>query len=300
MGKRDGYYIALGSFDGLHKGHLELINEAINLAKKDNSKSMVFTFLNHPREIINQDYKFHYLMENIEKKKILLDLGVDEIVLKEFDCSFMKISPEDFIGNLCKEYKVKGLVVGFNYRFGFKNKGDIHLLEELSKEYNFKLKVIEPFMYKEEVVSSTRIRNTLLEGNIQEANNMLNRPYSLSGIVVSGKQIGRTIGFPTANLELKGNFIIPKRGVYYTNVLYNNKLYKSITNIGNNPTVDGESLTIETFILDFDKTIYNEGLELLFLGRIRDEKKFNSLDDLKARLKKDKEFAEKAEIYYKK
>ncbi|WP_297631353.1 bifunctional riboflavin kinase/FAD synthetase [uncultured Clostridium sp.] len=300
MEKRDGYYIALGSFDGLHRGHLELIECVKDLAKKDNSKSMVFTFSNHPREVIQKKSTFKYLMGNREKKEVLKELGINKVVLETFDEDLMKLSPEDFIKKLLNEYKVLGLVVGFNYRFGFKNKGDIELLKELGEKYSFKVKVIEPFMYDDEIVSSTRIRNLLIDGEIQLANCMLKRPYDLEGIVVGGKRLGRTIGFPTANLETDSKFVIPKKGVYYTNVIYNGEIFKGITNIGNNPTVNGTELTIETNILDFNKDIYGESLKILFLDRIRGEKKFNSLEELMERLKLDKEIAEKRGFYSKK
>lgn len=299
MEKRDGYYIALGSFDGLHKGHLELVKSVKELAEKNNSKSMVFTFLNHPREVIQKGFTFKYLMGNDEKKEILENLGIDKIVLEEFDETLMKLSPEEFIKKLVNEYKVLGIVVGFNYRFGFKNIGDINLLRELGEKYNFLVKVIEPFMYEGEVVSSTRIRNSILEGNIILANHMLDKPYSLKGIVVGGKRLGRTIGFPTANLKVDSKYIIPKRGVYYTNVIYDGEIFRGITNIGNNPTVNGTELTVETHILDFNKDIYNEGLKILFLDRIRDEKKFQSLDELVERLRKDKEIARNMDFYSK-
>ncbi|MGL4849089.1 MAG: bifunctional riboflavin kinase/FAD synthetase [Clostridium sp.] len=299
MKEKKGYYIALGSFDGLHKGHLELICEIKKLAKENDSKSMVFTFSNHPREVINKGFKFKYLMGNTEKKEILLNKGIDKVVLEKFDEELMKLLPEEFIKKLCDEYNVKGIVVGFNYRFGFKNKGDIELLQKLGEKYNFLVKVIKPYMYNEDVVSSTRIRNELLNGEVVEVKEMLDKPYMLEGIVVSGKKLGRTIGFPTANLKVEKQYIIPKKGVYYTNVIYKEKIYKGITSVGNNPTVNGEKLTIETYIIDFNKTIYGESLKLLFLERIRDEKKFNSLDELVKRLEKDKEFAIKKGIYSK-
>ncbi|MGL4875502.1 MAG: bifunctional riboflavin kinase/FAD synthetase [Clostridium sp.] len=299
MEEKKGYYIALGSFDGLHRGHLELICEIKKLAKENNSKSMVFTFSNHPREVIKKGFKFKYLMGNKEKKEILIGLKVDKIVLEKFDEKLMKLSPEEFIKKLCDEYNVKGIVVGFNYKFGFKNEGDIKLLQALAEKYKFLVKVIKPYMYRDEVVSSTRIRNKVLDGEVIEAKEMLDKPYMLEGIVVPGKKLGRTIGFPTANLEVQKQYIIPKKGVYYTNVIYKSNLYKGITSVGNNPTVNGEKLTIETYIIDFDKTIYGESLKLLFLERIRDEKKFNSLDELVKRLEKDKEFAIKKGIYTK-
>lgn len=193
-------YVALGSFDGIHKGHLALINKSRDLAKEKNSLSMVYTFKNHPRKLINKEKAPKLLMNLQEKINILKDL-VDLTNFVEFDKKFMKLEPEEFIENLIKEYNVCGIVVGFNYRFGHKNKGDVKLLEKLCKDKGIELYVIDPYTYKEEVVSSTRIRKALASGEIEEANNMLGRYFSLTGEVVDGKKLGRTINFPTANLK---------------------------------------------------------------------------------------------------
>ena len=298
--EKSGYYIALGSFDGLHKGHLELVKKIVSLAKDNNSYSMVYTFRNHPRKIISLNSDIELLMNNSTKIHLLEEFGVDKIVLKEFTKDLMKEPPEDFIKKLCTNYKVKGIVVGFNYRFGYKNKGDLELLKSLSKVYGYKLYVIEPLMVKNDVVSSTRIRNYSKDGYVEKAMELLERPYSLEGVVVGGKKLGRTIGFPTANLKVSEDMLIPKKGVYYTNVVYNNNQFKGITSVGTNPTVNGEKITIETYILDFDRNIYDKELKLIFLERIRDEKKFDSIEKLVERLKKDKEFAKTREFYNKK
>lgn len=298
--EKSGYYIALGSFDGLHKGHLELVKKIVSLAQDNNSYSMVYTFRNHPRKIISLNSDIELLMNNSTKIHLLEELGVDEIVLKEFTKDLMKEPPEDFIKNLCTNYKVKGIVVGFNYRFGYKNKGDLELLKSLAKVYGYRLYVIEPLMVNNDVVSSTRIRNYLKDGCVEKAMELLERPYSLKGVVVGGKKLGRTIGFPTANLKVSEDMIIPKKGVYYTNVVINNKQFKGITSVGTNPTVNGEKITIETHILDFNRNIYDKELKLIFLERIRDEKKFDSIEKLVERLKKDKEYAKNTELYNKK
>ena len=294
--KKDEYYVALGSFDGLHKGHLTLIHECIKLSNEDKCKSMVFTFRNHPRTVINPKSDLKYLMDNEEKLHILKIEGIDKVVLVDFDEEFMKLSPEGFIEKLCSDYNIRGIIVGFNYRFGHKNLGDTDLLEKLSSKYNYKFKIIKPMMFNESVISSTRIRESLNEGNICGSNKMLTRPYCIRGTVEKGKQLGRTIGFPTANLKYNKDKLIPKKGVYYTNVKWKDTIYKGITSVGSNPTVNGQKLTIETFILDFDKYIYNEEISIYFLERIRDEKKFNSLECLKKQLKKDEEYAKMKEI----
>ena len=289
-------YVALGSFDGIHKGHLAIINKSIELSKNNDSLSMIYTFKNHPRTFINKEEAPKLISTLSEKIKILEGLKVDLSSFVEFDKKFMKLEPEEFIDNLIKNYNVKGIVVGFNYRFGHKNKGDVRLLKELCNLKGIELCVIEPFTYKSEVVSSTRIRKALSEGKLEDANNMLGRYFSLSGEIVSGKKIGRTIDFPTANLKNDEKRILPKIGVYYTNVGIDKKIYKGITSVGNNPTVNGKNITVETHILNFDEDIYGKNIKLYFISKIRNEKKFNSLEELKEQLIKDKNFAEKSNI----
>ena len=284
-------YVALGSFDGLHSGHLSLVNKIIELANENKGKSIVYTFKNHPRTLIKGATPPKLLMDNESKEEILEALGVDLIYFEEFNEEYMKLTPEGFIKYLCEKFKVKGIVVGFNYRFGYKNVGNIEMLKELSTKYGYEFYVMEPCNYEDEVISSTRIRNELLNGNVDKAMNMLNRPYCIKGKVVHGKKLGRAIGFPTANLDYSKEALIPKKGVYYTNVQWQGKIYKGITSVGNNPTVNGDKLTIETYILDFNNDLYGHNIKVYFIKKIRDEKKFNSIDDLVIQLKKDKYYA---------
>jgi riboflavin kinase / FMN adenylyltransferase len=291
-------YIALGSFDGLHLGHMGLINKTLELAKKNNVKSMVYTFKNHPLSIINNEKVPRLLMDNETKLNMLEQLGIDIVNLANFDVEYMKISPEAFIENMVKHYNIKGLIVGFNYRFGYKNSGDIDLLKENSKKLDFELHVIESVTYEGEVVSSSRIRGLLNDGSVEEANKMLILPYRLKGEVIKGKQLGRTLGFPTANLKYDTNFQSLSTGVYFTVIEYDNSLYKGITSVGFNPTIEpvGDSIKIETYILDFDKYIYGEVISVYFISRMRSEVKFNSLEELTSQLKKDKEYAENQDL----
>lgn len=284
-------YIALGSFDGLHIGHLSLINKVVEVAKKNKGRSMVFTFKNHPRTLINKENSVKLLMDNERKAKILEKHKVDIVCFKEFDLEFMKMTPKEFIEFLIVNYNIKGFVVGFNYKFGYKNLGNVELLRELQNEYGYELYVMDPCTYNNDVVSSTRIRKAIQDGEVSEANKMLSMPYTLSGEIIHGKKIGRTIGFPTANLKYHENFILPKIGVYYTNVKVNNNIYKGITSVGYNPTVEGKNLTVETYILDFNKEIYGDKIDVSFIKKIRDEEKFNSLEELKDQLESDKAFA---------
>jgi riboflavin kinase/FMN adenylyltransferase len=231
-------------------------------------------------------------MDNDRKVEILKSHNVDIVCFQEFNFEFMKMTPKEFIEFLVFKYNVKGFVVGFNYKFGYKNLGNVELLRSLQGEYGYELFVMDPCTYKDEIVSSTRIRKALEEGDVFEASKMLSLPYTISGEIIHGRQIGRTIGFPTANLKYKENFILPKEGVYYTNVLVNNNIYKGITSIGSNPTVDGKFTTLETYILDFDREIYGEKVEVSFIKKIRDMQKFHGVEELKSQLERDKVFAQ--------
>lgn len=287
-------FVALGSFDGLHKGHLSLIRKIKQLAEEGKGQSIVYTFKNHPRKFINTNSTLNLLMTNEEKISILEEEGIDILAFKKFDKETMEMSPEEFIKNICENFNIKGIVVGFNFKFGYKNLGDIELLKKIEEEYGYKLYVMEPCKIQDEIISSTVIRKELIEGNVRKAFNMLSRPYMLSGKVIDGKKLGRTIGFPTANLEINKEKVIPKKGVYYTNVKINEKFFKGITSVGNNPTVNGQELTVETYILDFSNDIYGKEINIYFIDRIRDEIKFNNINELIEQLKKDKKFAEKS------
>lgn len=294
--KEEGSYIALGSFDGLHEGHISLVKKVVSLAKENKCLSVIYTFSNHPRKFLNPSINIKLLLDKKNKIEILESNNVDLLYFEQFNNEFMAHTPEEFIKYLCEKFKVKGIVVGFNYKFGYKNLGDTKLLKKLSTKYNYELYVMKPCSYQNDVISSTRIREAISNGNIQNANRMLGRPYILNGIVTDGKKIGRQIGFPTANLKYNEEFLLPAIGVYYTNIIVKNKLYKGITNIGNNPTVFGENITIESHILDFSEDIYGEYIEILFIKKIRDQVKFDSLEELKKQLVIDKLGAESEEF----
>jgi riboflavin kinase/FMN adenylyltransferase len=298
----NGTYIALGSFDGLHIGHMSLISKTVKLAEKNNAKSMVFTFRNHPLMTINPEVSPKLIMDNNSKLEVLENSGLDIISMVDFNKSFMRMSPEDFVINLVKHYKAKGLVVGFNYRFGYKNLGDVELLKKMSNAYDFSLNIIEPVKYKGQIVSSSFIRSIIVdEGDMKKVNKLLVRPFVIQGTVIKGKQLGRTLGFPTVNLDYHKRLVIPKGGVYYTAVEYEGRTFKGITDVGYNPTTEDNKLSIETHILDFNEDIYGKDIKVYFIERIRDEKKFDSLHELAEQLKKDKIYAmkQKLEINFK-
>lgn len=290
-------YIALGSFDGLHLGHMGLIEKTIKLARKNNAKSMVFTFKNHPLMTVNPDIAPKLLMDNKTKIDVLENTGLDIINMVNFDKEFMKIYPEDFVIHLVNDYGAKGLIVGFNYRFGYKNLGDVELLKKMSKIHGFSLHIIDPVKYKDQIVSSSIIRSSITDdGDMEKANKLLTRPFMMQGIVVHGKHLGRKLGFPTVNLDYDKKFLIPRGGVYYTIVEYNEKFFKGITNVGYNPTTEDNKLSIETHILDFDEDVYNKNIKVYFIERMRDEIRFNTLAELADQLKEDKVYASKQKL----
>lgn len=294
-------YIALGSFDGIHKGHKKLITETIEKAKEAGSKSMVLTFKDHPLNVINKDIAPKLLMDNERKVEILQEMGVDVVNFINFNKDYMKLSPEEFVKNMIKYYNAKGFIVGFNYRFGYKNLGDISLLKELSYKFKFDLQVVPPVKYNEEIISSSKIRHMIIyDGDVEKASKMLGKNYALKGTIIKGKQLGRKLGFPTVNLDYDKKFVLPRGGVYYTIIKYNKDFYKGITNIGYNPTVEDEKLGVETHILGFHKEIYGESITIYFISRIRDEKKFPDLQGLINQLSKDKEYVieQKTEINF--
>ncbi|MFR0019059.1 MAG: bifunctional riboflavin kinase/FAD synthetase [Paraclostridium sp.] len=289
--------VTIGNFDGIHKGHIKLIKEAVKEAKTKNYKSVVFTFENHPMRYFRAD-SIKHIITNEEKIKIFEGLGVDIVFMIPFDEYMTKISATDFVKTILHEkLKCKMVIVGHDFTFARNKEGNASLLESLGEDYNMKVKVIEPIKIKGRRVSSSYIRNLINDGNVSEIKDFLGRNYFLEGEVIHARKIGRTIGFPTANLKAEDKLIIPKNGIYAVKVYVKNKVYYGATNIGYNPTVNGKVLSIETNIIDFDEEIYGEIIRVEFLDRIRDEKKFNSLDELKSQLRKDVNFVYKKYVY---
>lgn len=281
-------YIALGSFDGLHLGHMCLIDRCMELSREFGVNSMIYTFKNHPLSVVNPEAAPKLLMDNFTKQELLKDIGIDILCLTEFNENIMHMDGEAFVKQLLSKFNMAGVVVGFNYRFGYKNHGNVELLLDLGKKYGFSVFVINPMDYDAELISSSRIRKLIEDGMIAEANHMMFKPFRLRGSVITGKQLGRKLGYPTANISVDERFVIPKPGVYYSNVRYNGEYYLGMTNVGYNPTVESTNkINIETYILGFDKFIYSEELDIFFIERIRDEIKFSSLEELITQMKKD-------------
>lgn len=288
----DKTYIALGNFDGLHKGHMTLINRVVDEALLNDCKSLVYTFSNHPLTVAAPDRTPKLIMDNEQKLHILRTAGVDIVAMIDFTYEYMQTSAEDFIDILLDRYNAQGLVVGFNYKYGYKNEGNVEMLKEMAKDKGFELIIIEPETDEEGLISSTRIRRHIENGHISEANKLLVEPFVLKGHVVGGRNKGKQIGFPTANMSLDDKLILPKEGVYYTNLELDGILHRSITSVGDNPTIaDDNAVTVETYILDFDRDIYGEEIKVYFLEWMREMIKFNSMEELKEQMRKDNNYA---------
>ncbi|MBQ1274238.1 MAG: bifunctional riboflavin kinase/FAD synthetase [Cellulosilyticum sp.] len=281
--------VVLGNFDGVHKGHQMLFKVARQEAHKKGLETVVFSFYPHPTWVIGNQPK-SLLMSRRDKKRMVQHLGMDVLVEYPFTKEFASISPEEFFTKiLIEQLKARVLVVGSNYYFGRDKIGNPSFLKGLGKTYNVEVHVIEAVMEKNQMISSSQIRQLILTGKIEKANEMLGHPYMIVGNVVQGKQLGRTIGFPTINLIADPDRVYPPNGVYATKVKVYSKTFLGMTNIGYNPTVNGEKKMIETHILDFNETLYGEEVEVDFYHFIRPEQKFDSIEALQAQISCDKE-----------
>lgn len=274
--------ITLGTFDGLHIGHVKIIKQLVEDAKERNLKSVVYTFKNHPLSLNDSKETPSTIFKLDYKKKILEELGVDILIFLTFDEEQKNIEPNYFIEEiLVKKLRMKHLVVGYDYHFGNKAKGNTELLIKSSRKFHYSYDIVDPIKKDFVRVSSTLIRKLLANGKIKDANYYLGRPYSLEGKVIDGEKIGRQIGYPTANLELDNNFAILKPGVYITKTLVDGELYFSVTNVGFNPTLKQSDFSVETYILDFDQSIYGKHIRVYFYKKIRNELKFKDVEELK-------------------
>jgi riboflavin kinase/FMN adenylyltransferase len=279
--------ITQGTFDGVHLGHQKVLKHVVALAKSKNAKSLLITYHPHPRLVIDPNNQDLRMLSSIEEKaKAVYNLGVDFVLVLPFTTEFSQMSPRDFVAKiLVEQLHVNTIVIGYDHRFGRNREGDFNSLVALSKEFHFDVEEIPASEIDAIAISSTRIRKALSNKLLQEANQLLGKPYILSGIVVQGKQLGRTIGFPTANVKINDPYkLIPPRGVYAGYCIVENQTHKMVCNIGVRPTVDGEQLTIEAHIFGFEKNIYDQDISLFLVQYLRNEQKFDSLDALKSQI----------------
>jgi len=284
--------ITLGTFDGLHLGHQQIVETLIKKSKQVNAKNFLITFDPHPRKVVpgRNDVKLLSTLE--EKISIFEKLGLENLFIVNFTDEFSKQTPEQFV----EKYFVDGIgleeiVIGYDHHFGKGRGGDFELLRKLGEKFNFSVTVVPEYMMDGETISSTKIRNALLEGDILRANKFLGRFYSFKGRVVKGDGRGKDLGFPTANLTIEDeDKLIPAKGIYAAQCITENEKYHGLLSLGNRPTFHEHGEIIpEFYIFDFDKNIYGKSLEVNLVERIRDEEKFNSVEELISQMKKDEE-----------
>lgn len=278
--------IAMGAFDGIHKGHQLIINKMMDEAKKRGLLSAVYTFNNVPKSVNRPEESIHILKAR-DKYELLKEMGVDIVYMHDFDDRLMMTSREDFIKNLYQYFDIKLIVVGKDFRFGYKAQGDVQWLEKNQAHYGFDLISCDFFELQGEKVSSTTIRDLLRTGNLEGARELLGRHHFVKGRVVDGRKVGRKLGFPTANVEVYPEMAVISNGVYYTKTLVNGSSFHSVTNIGNVPSFSGAPFSVETYILDFNQDIYGEEIKVEFIQKLRDEIKYENTTDLIEQIEKD-------------
>jgi riboflavin kinase / FMN adenylyltransferase len=283
--------ITIGTFDGVHLGHRKIIEQLKLTAQNINGESVLITFEPHPRMVINPTDKSLRLLSTLQEKiERLSSLGIDHLVIIPFTDEFRQLSAEQYISDfLVHHFKPHTIIIGYDHQFGNNRNGNYELLEKMQVHYRYALQEIDKQLLNEITISSTTIRNALLFGDLATANNLLTAYYSLSGTVVHGDARGRTIGYPTANVAVHNSYkLIPGKGVYAAKAIFQGRQYGAMLNIGNRPTVVADApLSIEVHLFDFNKTIYDEQITIQFIEKMRDEQKFNGLDELIAAIKAD-------------
>ena len=285
--------VTLGTFDGMHIGHQAILNKLKLQKKIYGYETLVLTFFPHPRMVLKTDHQISLLNTIDERIKLIDHFGIDHLVVQEFTQDFANLSAEEFVKTvLVDQFNIGKIIIGYDHRFGKNRSADIHDLIEFGKKYHFDVEQISAEELNDVSVSSTKIRNALNVGNVALAKTYLGYPYMVSGKVVSGKQLGRTIGYPTANIQVAEDYkLIPAIGVYVVGVTVKGKDFYGMLSVGTNPTVGGTEKTIEVYIFDFNDTIYDEEITVRFLTKIRDEENFGSIDLLIEALKNDEIFS---------
>lgn len=283
--------VTLGNFDGIHLGHQKLIETVKKYSDEEGLISVAFSFYPHPISVVKPNNQFYTIFTQEEKKLIMEQLGVDVLIQYPFTKEFSSLEAEEFVELLYEKTRLKVLVVGEDYCFGKNRKGNYDMLKAYGDRLGFKVIKIPAVKLGGERVSSTRIRGCIQDKNFKEATQLLDKPYFVMGKVCHGKKIGRTIGFPTANIACEEGKLLPPDGVYVTKTLCRGKIYEGITNIGKNPTVNGTERTVETYFFDFEGEIYGEEIRVMFVDWLRGETKFNNIDELKEQISKDKRSA---------
>ena len=276
-------------FDGVHFGHQKIISQLCEIADGKKLESAILTFWPHPRTVFNPNDDLK-LLNTIEEKTYFLEKhGIRNLFLQDFSAEFRNLTGEEFIRQiLVEKLHVKYLIIGYDHTFGKDKSGDFALLQKLAPELGYEVQQVEAVDYGDQHISSTQIRNALNAGNVKLANEMLGYNYSISGTVIHGKKIGRTIGYPTANISIDQLKLLPKKGAYIVDVFLGERRFKGMLSIGTNPTVFGNSLSVEVYILDFDEDIYGKEISVNFREFLHDEIKFETIEKLIEKLDEDK------------
>jgi riboflavin kinase/FMN adenylyltransferase len=288
--------VTTGTFDGVHVGHQKIISRLKDVAKQEAGETVLLTFYPHPRMVLfPDDNELQLINTQAEKIELLEQYGIDHLIIYPFTKEFSRLSSVEFVRNiLVNTIKTKRLVIGYNHHFGRNREGSFEHLKEYGPLYGFDVEEIPAKDIDSIEISSTKIRTALLAGDVTTANTYLGHEFSICGKVVEGKQLGRTIGYPTANIKLQDKYkIVPADGVYAVKVKHQGQLYGGMLNIGNNPTIEGKGRSIEVNIFNFNKDIYNQDATIYFIERLRDEVKFNGIDELTKQLALDKMNSEK-------
>jgi riboflavin kinase/FMN adenylyltransferase len=286
--------VTIGTFDGVHRGHQQILEQLRQEAARIGGETVIITFHPHPRKVVANSQPI-YLINTIEEKIELLDkLGIDHLVVVPFTADFAQQSPEDYIEKfLVRKCRPHTIIIGYDHRFGQGRKGDYHLMEALSPRYGYRLIEISAQVINENTVSSTLIRDAVLKGDITAANALLGYDFFFDGLVVHGKKLGRSLGYPTANLKIENDEkLVPGNGIYVVQVSLEGKMYGGMMSIGVRPTIGVTERTIEVNIFDFDKEIYGQHLRVYVKKYLREEKKFDTLEELKEQLAVDKKESE--------
>ena len=284
-------FVTIGTFDGVHFGHQKILEKLVSEAKEAGKKAILLTFFPHPRMVLQKNATIELLNTIDERAKLLEKTGLDYLIIHPFDKAFSKTTALEFVKEiLVNTFNISKLIIGYDHHFGKNREGNITQLTEYSHLYGFKVEEILAQDIDSVSVSSTKVRRALANGNLKTANNYLGYNFMLNGFVVNGKKIGGTIGYPTANIDIKEDYkLIPKVGVYVVKSLIENKTVYGMMNIGNRPTVNGKHQTIEVHFFDFEKDLYGKNLKIELIYFLRDEHKFDSLDSLILQLKQDEQ-----------
>jgi len=283
--------VTIGTFDGVHLGHQKIIKRLINSGKENNLKSVILTFFPHPRMVLQKEAKIKLINTIDERTHIIDNLGLDFLLIKKFTNEFSRLSAENFVKQiLVDKLRAKKVIIGYDHRFGRNRNADIEDLKTFGALYHFEVEEISAQDIDDVAVSSTKIRKALNEGNIETANRYLGYDFMLTGKVIKGKGLGKQLGFPTANIQIKEDYkLIPKQGAYVVSALIHDQRVYGMLNIGMNPTVNGEKESIEVHFFNFNQDLYNKNIQINLLHRLRDEIKFNSVEALKKQLSKDQQ-----------